>query len=118
MPRPRKGPFKGKGADSRAARREAPVNQPVTAPVPRRDGRGNPAAKVRKDCCNSGDRAAIKGWILIGSIAVQTPTLPLAVTVAHQVRPLLAGDGHCQVGPIRLRWMRLQQFYRHIGALP
>ncbi|MDE0855607.1 MAG: hypothetical protein OSA97_14415 [Nevskia sp.] len=49
---------------------------------------------------------------------MRTPNLSLAATVACRVRPLLAGDGHCRVGAMRLRWMRLQQFYGHIGAVP
>ena len=118
MPGPRKGPFKGKGADSRAARREAPVSPPETAPTTHRDRAGSPAAESRKRCCNSDGGGSVRGWILIGSIAVRTPNLSLAATVARRVRPLVAGDGHCRVGPMRLRWMRLQQFYRHIGALP
>ena len=118
MPGPRKGPFKGKGADSRAARREAPVSPPETAPSIRSSQAETTAVESRKGCCNSGARASVCGWVLIGEIAVRTPNLTLAAMVAGRVRPLFAGDGHCQVGPARLRWMRLQQFYRHIGALP
>ena len=124
--RSRKGPFKGKGADSREARREAPASQRDAAPAPNRGRAGNPAAGgdysvITADrpsaCCNN-PRRPVQGWILVGSIAVRTPNLPLAAQVATRVRPLLAADGHCHVGSLRLRWMRLQQFYRHIGAVP
>jgi hypothetical protein len=60
----------------------------------------------------------VQGWTLIGGIAVRTTNLPLAARAAAQVRPVLASDGQCRIDAVRLRWMRLPQFYRHIGALP
>lgn len=119
----RKGPFKGKGADSRAARREAPVDV-AAAPALHRGRAGNPAANLRNDAataatgCGSFGRSRVQGWTLIGSIAVQTSNLPLAIQAADRVRRILEAEGRCRIGQARVRWMRLQQFYRYIGALP
>jgi hypothetical protein len=101
---PRKGPFKGKGADSRAARREAPATRGIAAPA------SEPCAKP--------DRRSVQGWTLIGAIAVGTTNLPLAQQAAARARPVLQDEGDCRIGAVRLRWMRLARFYRHIGALP
>lgn len=106
MPQCRKGPFKGKGADSRGARREAPARRKA-APT---------AAPIASGSC--GRRSPVQGWTLIGAIAVRTSSLVLAARVADRVRPILAGDGLCRIDALQLRWMRLPQFYRHIGALP
>ena len=119
----RKGPFKGKGADSRAARREAPVGV-AAAPVLHRGRAGNPAASVRSveasaaTGCGSGGRSRVQGWTLIGSIAIQTSNLPLAIEAADRVQRIVEAEGRCRIGSVGLRWMRLQQFYRYIGALP
>jgi len=68
--------------------------------------------------CGNRSRSPVQGWTLIGGIAVHTTNLPLAARAAAQVRSILQAEGHCRIGPVRLRWMRLPQFYRHIGATP
>ena len=124
MRQPRKGPFKGKGADSRAARREAPASRHTTAPAFQRGRAGNPAASgghsvtTAGEGCGNRSGSPVQGWTLIGGIAVHTTNLPLAARAAAQVRSILQAEGHCRIGPVRLRWMRLPQFYRHIGATP
>lgn len=104
MARPRKGPFKGKGADSRAARREAPATRRFAAPA--------------SEPCANPDRRPVQGWILIGAIAIGTTNLTLAQQAAARARPVLQDEGCCHIGTARVRWMRLQRFYRHIGAVP
>ena len=103
MAQPRKGPFKGKGADSRAARREAPATIGINAPA------SEPSAKP--------DRRPVQGWTLIGAIAVGTTNLRLAQQVAAWAKPVPRDEGFCPIGAVRLRWMRLTRFYRHIGAV-
>ncbi len=103
MARPRKGPFKGKGADSRAARREAPATRGIAAPA------SAPCAKA--------DRRPVQGWILIGAIAIGTTNLTLARRAAARAGQVLQDEGCCHIGEVRLRWMRLPRFYRHIGAV-
>lgn len=122
--RARKGPFKGKGADSREARREAPARRRETAPVTLRRRAGNPATNgghgvttVSADC-GKRSRRLVQGWTLIGSVAVRTTNLPLAARAAAEALRIIQPEGHCRIGQVRLRWMRLAQFYRYIGAVP
>jgi len=55
---------------------------------------------------------------LIGAIAIGTTNLTLAQQAAARARPVLQDEGCCHIGTARVRWMRLQRFYRHIGAVP
>lgn len=104
MARPLKGPFKGKGADSRAARSEAPATRRIAAPA--------------SGLCAKAVRRPVQGWILIGALAIGTTNLTLARQAASRARPLFRDKGYCRIGAVRVRWMRLPRFYRHIGALP
>lgn len=98
MPRRRKGPFKGKGGHA--------------APAPfYRSAAANPSS-------DGGRRSPVQGWTLIGDIAVRTTDLSRAVRAARDLRGTRSPAGCCRIDGLDLRWMRLPQFYRHIGALP
>jgi hypothetical protein len=92
------------------------LRQPALAVQPDRGPATPDAAAGTLGRC--GNRSPVQGWTLIGAIAIYASNLPLAVQAARHVRSLPLSRGHCRIGGVTLCWMRLPQFYRHIGAVP